>query len=97
VNLGIVGDEVAAEAGFEFLALLGGAFDPRRAIGATEDADEGLKLAFGVGDAGGQGGLRQVADVLGELAIEIALGIGPAECEQAARFRGEAAELHGWT
>ena len=97
VDLGIVGDEVAPEAGFEFLALFGGAFEPRGAVGPAENADECLELALRVGDTGGQGGFTQVADVLGELAIELAFGIGPAEGEQAARFRGEGAELHGWT
>jgi hypothetical protein len=90
----VVGDEVTGEAGFQFLLLSGRCFDPERFVRPPEHMHECLQPALRIGHAGGQGGLRRIAHVLGELAVEVAHGIRSAEGEHGAGPGGEAAEFH---
>ena len=82
----VVGDEVFVEARHEFGREFVGAFD-NEVVALFVDLHEEFELAFGVEEAGVDHFLfARELDVVGELAVEIAFGIGSRDANAAAGF-----------
>ena len=75
LELAVVGDQVFFQTQGKEVAETGGSIEEKTGGGGRDD-QFGLDFSLGIGEAGGQGAARgDEADVLGELAVEVAGGV----------------------
>jgi hypothetical protein len=84
-EFGVVGDEVALEAGLEGVGEDGGGFEEEGIGGLAPDEERGAEFSFCGEEAGGAGlGGLEAGDIDADLAVEIAEGVGATEFESGA-------------
>jgi hypothetical protein len=80
VEFGVVGDEVALEAGLEGFGEFEGGFEEEGVGGLAPDEEGGAEFSLCGEEAGGAGfGGGEAGDIDADLAVEVALGVGAAE------------------
>jgi hypothetical protein len=95
-EFGVVGNEVALEAGFDGVGEFGGGFEEEEVGGLVPDEERGAEFSLCGEEAGGAGlGGLEAGDIDADLTVEVAEGVGAAEFEAHAVTDLEVAGGHG--